>query len=324
MHRPARPFGLFSWTIRSLTSAGVLALSIAGCPPQLTTSDPTTPSGGGTTTGAKVALQDVRLWAYQIQGIEADGAVDALVASRYDLLVLEPTRTDRDNSGLDARGMVSRLHASSCSISSKTKLVIAYIDIGEAEDWRYYWTSSWVAPTEQQRGTPDFLIHPDPDGWSGNYPVAYWDTRWKNIIIYNSDSMLQQALDDGFDGIYMDWVEAYSDEAVAAAAQAAGVDPVEEMVKFIREIRDYARQQNPDFLIIPQNATELSELDDDYLGLIDAIGQEQIYFDGNADTIWADADSGDVRLPALETGEGYSTQFYEETLQPYLDAGKAG
>jgi cysteinyl-tRNA synthetase len=92
------------------------------------------------------------------------------------------------------------------------------------------------------------------------------------------------------------------------------------MVAFIGEIRDYARQRNPAFLIIPQNASELAALHPDYLGLIDAIGQEQIYFDGDAGSIWSDANSGDVRMPA--TGEGYSTQFYEQTLAPYLAAGK--
>ncbi|MCK4343168.1 MAG: endo alpha-1,4 polygalactosaminidase [Phycisphaerae bacterium] len=298
----------------------VLANAMVGCPSYTPVADSTPSDSTGTTTGTQVTLKGVRFWAYQLQGIEEEGAVAALVAARYDLLVLEPTRTDRDNADFDTRGMVQRLHSSPASRAGEFKLVVAYLDIGEAEDWRYYWQASWVAPTETQRGSPDLLICPDPDGWSGNYPVAYWDERWKNIIIYNADSMLQKALDDGFDGIYMDWVEAYSDEAVADAAQAAGVDSVEAMVEFISEIRDYARQQDPDFLIIPQNASELAELHDDYLGLIDAIGQEQIYFDGDADTIWADADSGDVRVPAA--GEGYSTQFYEETLAPYLAAGK--
>ncbi|MBU0641434.1 MAG: endo alpha-1,4 polygalactosaminidase [Planctomycetes bacterium] len=287
----------------------VVVLLVAGCPP--------TPGDAAST---MIALKDVRFWAYQIQGIENDGAIDALVNSAYDLLVLEPTNTDRDNPTFDAKSMVSRLHASSASVAGKTKLVVAYIDIGEAEDWRYYWQNDWVAPTESQLGTPDFMVRPDPDGWAGNYPVAFWDTRWKDILINNTNSMLQKALDDGFDGIYMDWVEAYSDTAVMAAAQAAGVDPIEEMVKFIREIRTYARNQNPNFLIIPQNASELAELDSGYLAIVDAIGQEQIYFDGDADTIWADTNSGDVRMPA--TGDGYSTAFYERTLQPFLDAGK--
>jgi cysteinyl-tRNA synthetase len=276
-------------------------------------------NGDGTVSG-RVALSEVRYWAYQIQGIENDGAVDALVDSHYDLLVLEPTRSDRDNADFDTANMVERLHASSSSYADRGKLVIAYVDIGEAEDWRYYWLPSWVAPTDGQVGDPDFLIRLDPDGWEGNYPVAFWDDRWKDIIIYDDNSMLNQVLDDGFDGIYMDWVEAYSDELVAAAAESADVDPVEEMVEFIREIRAYAQARNPNFLIIPQNASELAELHPDYLSLIDAIGQEQIYFDGDADTINADENSGDVRVPA--TGDGYSTQFYEETLEPFLDAGK--
>jgi cysteinyl-tRNA synthetase, unknown class len=268
----------------------------------------------------RVSLDDVRFWAYQINGLDSDGAVDALVASRYDLLVLEPTRTDRSSTEFDAAVMVKRLHASPASIGERTKLVVAYIDIGEAEDWRYYWTEDWVAPTDTERGTPDFMIHPDPDGWAGNFPVAFWDQRWKDIMIYNDDSMLQQALDDGFDGIYMDWVEAYSDTAIIEAAELAGVDPIAEMVNFIREIRDFARRQKPGFLIIPQNASELAETANGYLDLIDAIGQEQIYFDGDADTIWSDANSGDVRLPA--TGDGFSTEFYERTLEPFIAAGK--
>jgi cysteinyl-tRNA synthetase len=297
-----------------------LAATLPGCPPgeDDRTTDTTNPDDN--TPSSPMALHDVRYWAYQIQGLEEDGAVDALVNSRYDLLVLEPTRTEQGSADFDTRGMVSRLRASPSSRPGAGKLVIAYIDIAEAEDWRDYWQPDWVAPTPSRAGTPDFLVRPDPDGWAGDYPVAYWDQRWKNIIIFAGDSMLQQVLDDGFDGIYMDWVEAYSDEQVATAAAAASVDPVAAMVDFIREIRTHARQQDPAFLIIPQNASELAALNADYLGLIDAIGQEQVYFDGNPDTIWSDANSGDVRMPAA--GDGYSTQFYEETLQPYLAAGK--
>jgi hypothetical protein len=36
----------------------------------------------------------VAYWAYQIQDISAPGAVDSLAVSHYDMLVIEPTRTD--------------------------------------------------------------------------------------------------------------------------------------------------------------------------------------------------------------------------------------
>ena len=270
-------------------------------------------------------LAEVRFWAYQIGGLENDGAIEPLVQSRYDLLVLEPTRSDRENTDFDTAGMVDRLHESEGSTAGSRKLVAACIDIGEAEDWRIYWEEDWVAPTEEERGDPDFLVTVDPDGWSGNYPVAYWDDRWKEIMIYGEDSVLQQVLDDGFDGIYMDWVEAYSDEMVMAAAQAGDLDPAQEMIDFIREIREYARARNPQFAVIPQNAAEILEFGgEDYLELIDAIAQEQIFFDGNADTEWDDPDSGDHRVPDLEEGEdgGYSRAFYEGWLEEYLEAGK--
>jgi cysteinyl-tRNA synthetase len=272
-------------------------------------------------------LAGVRFWAYQIGGLENDGAIEPLVESRYDLYVLEPTRSDRENADFDTAGMVQRLHASEGSSPGRSKLAVAYIDIGEAEDWRTYWLADWVAPSGGERGNPDFLITADPDGWSGNYPVAYWDDRWKDIIIYGEDSVLQQVLDDGFDGIYMDWVEGYSDETVAAAAAADGLDPAEEMIQFIREIRDYARAQDPDFLIIPQNAAEILEVGGQgYLDLIDAIAQEQIYFDGDADTEWDAPRAGDVPVPEVcEEGDedcGYSREFYEGWLEQYRGAGK--
>jgi len=56
------------------------------------------------------------------------------------------------------------------------------------------------------------------------------------------------------------------------AADAAIVDPVEAMTAFIRAIRDCARRQDPDFLIIPHSASELALLHDDYLDRIHAIG----------------------------------------------------
>ena len=38
--------------------------------------------------------------------------------------------------------------------------------------------------------------------------------------------MMEGILDAGFDGIYLDWVEAYSDESVFELAADDGVDPV--------------------------------------------------------------------------------------------------
>jgi cysteinyl-tRNA synthetase len=282
----------------------------SGVPPKADT--------GATTPPSQNPLSKVKYWAYQIQGLDANGAVSKLVASKYDMLVLEPTRTDKGNSSFDSKGMVQQLHATKGKSGHK-RIVIAYIDVGEAENWRYYWKSWWTEPTEHAKGDPDFLIIPDPDGWADNFPVAYWDKRWKDIMIYNSDSMLQKLLDDGYDGIYMDWVEAFSNDAVAAEAKKQGKDPAVEMITFIGEIRAFARKQNPNFLVIAQNASELLDGHPEYLKEIDAIAQEQIYYDGDADVGWSSPSGCDKKVP--DTGSEYSAAFYNSYLKQYKQAG---
>jgi len=276
-------------------------------------------------------LNEIRFWGYQIQGLDSDGAVDALAESRYDLLVLEPTRTDDGSLDFDTAGMVSRLKATGAHDGVQAKLIIAYVDIGEAEDWRWYWDWSkesqetQMSPEEELPADwPDYIIARDPDGWVGNYPVAYWDSRWKDIIIYGRNqattadrdytSALDELLDDGFDGIYLDWVEGFENETVIAAAQAEGLDPAEEMVAFIAEIRDYARQRNPDFLVIQQNAAALIGEQPGLADHIDAIAQEGVWYDGVAGDDWDDVEGYFLNDQEL-TGE------YLDFLSQYLDAG---
>lgn len=267
--------------------------------------------------GDRQALLDaVTVWGYQIQDLWRDGAIDALAASDCQMLVLEPTRTVQGDEDFDTARMVRRLQTMP---GGGRRLVIAYVDIGEAEDYRTYWQMHWRAPTATRRGTPDFLITVDPDGWPGNYPVAYWDARWKQIVFSAEDSLLDMALDDGFDGIYMDWVGAYDDDAVIAAAEDEGLDPADEMITFIAELRQAARARDDSFLVIAQNAPDLVTGHPQYLQIIDAITQEDLHFSGEADTRWNDPASGDIRTP---DGPGeWTRQWLYSRLDVYLAAG---
>ncbi|MGD2039436.1 MAG: endo alpha-1,4 polygalactosaminidase [Anaerolineae bacterium] len=274
-------------------------------------------------------LQEVAYWAYQLQDLSAPGAVDALAASHYDLLVLEPTRTDwsSDDRQFDTAGMVARLRASRASDGVHRKRVLAYVDIGQAEDWRWYWTWSrdWDCRPPRPAGWPDYILSCDPDGWAGNYPVAYWDAGWKDVMIYglaggvlpdrNYQSALDEVLRDGFDGIYLDWVEGYEDEAVVTAAQAAGVDPATEMIALIGEIHAYATTRNPDFVVVQQNAAALLEGHPQLVDVIDAVAQEAVWFDGDATDDWNDPDGYDrPQDPDLTT-------YYLGHLANYQTAG---
>ncbi len=282
----------------------------------------------------EIASQDIagfqiRYWAYQIQDVAVPGAVDALADSRYDMLVLEPTRTDwsSDDRSFDTRAMVERLKQTKGSDGVQRKLIIAYIDIGEAEDWRWYWTWSkeWSQGEPLPADWPDYILTHDPDGWEGNYPVAYWDERWKDIIIYgeNQDSspygdynsVIDEVIKDGFDGVYLDWVEGYENDAVMAEAQRQGKDSAVEMIEFIQEMREYAEQRNPDFIIIQQNAAALIEGHPELFSSIDAIAQEGIWYDGDATDDWNDPDGYDF------VNDSSLVDYYLEYLDQYKAVG---
>ncbi len=245
-------------------------------------------------------LHAARHFMYQLQGLEEPGAVEALSTTHYDALVIEPSNTVQGSEDFDAKAMLDALRASADS-QGGNKLVLAYLDIGQAEDYRTYWQADWVAPTATQRGVPDFLITIDPSGWSGDYPVAFWDPRWQAIVVDNSDSLLHQAQNAGFDGIYMDWVEAYSNEQVALVALADGVDPAAAMVQFIGHLREVARQSDPQFLVLQQNAPELLHDATGLADVIDGLALEDIWFYGQADAPWGDPNGGD--FPQETTGD---------------------
>ena len=139
---------------------------------------------------------------YQIQDLDREGAVEALAASAYPLLVLEPGHNFSEYP-YDTGAI---LEALGTAPDGTERLLLAYIDIGQAEDYRDYWEDHWRAPTSREPGSPDFLITVDPDGWSGNYSVAFWRPEWKELWL-GPEGIVAVLAGMGFDGIYLDWVE---------------------------------------------------------------------------------------------------------------------
>lgn len=235
-------------------------------------------------TPSQELLADVSTWFYFLDTELDSGIVDKIATSQYDLVVLDFIPSEADNTDYPMADVVTRLHQ-----SAHPKLVLAYIDIGEAESYRTYWQPEW------RIGTPAWIVGDDPDGWEENYPVAFWYEEWRAIWL-DEEGYLQCIVDAGFDGVYMDWVEAYSDENVLAKAEEERVVALQEMITFISDITSFTRSQDPTFIIIGQNAAELAVYDE-YVALIDAIAQEQIWFDGGSD----DDPPGDCPLPRVES-----------------------
>lgn len=279
-------------------------------------------------------LDQIRYWAYQIQKLDTGDAVDQLAASRYDMLVVDPTVTT--NLDFSATNMVQKLKESKAFDDAHRKLVIAYIDIGQAEEWRWYWHGH---PVYEESNRPCSEIIPeiqiwapwvvacDPDGWAGNYPVAFWDPDWVEVVINGTqlgsnieevyfDSMLDEVIQDGFDGVYLDWVEAWEMAEVQDRAILEGKDAGVEMLNFIRSIKNYGLLFNPSFVVIQQNSSELINKVGalQLQGAVDAIAQEGVWWDGDAtDDEWNNTDGFDKPSGNVD--------YYLPRLRKYKNAG---
>lgn len=121
--------------------------------------------------------------------------IDAITATNYDALVMDLYFNDEEFSSSEITALKEKANGG-------TRLIICYMSIGEAEDYRYYWQSSWNS------NKPSWLDEENPN-WAGNYKVRYWEQDWKNVIYGNDSSYLKKILNAGFDGVYLDIIDAF-------------------------------------------------------------------------------------------------------------------
>ncbi len=122
--------------------------------------------------------------------------LSAVAATNYDLVIIDLFFSDIEQFSL------SDIVSIKSKANGGTRLVIAYMSIGEVEDYRYYWQSGWGP------GNPSWVASENPN-WPGNYKVRYWESEWQSIIYGNNDSYLKKILDAGFDGVYLDIIDAF-------------------------------------------------------------------------------------------------------------------
>lgn len=121
--------------------------------------------------------------------------INAISATNFDVILMdlffeetEFTSSEIDQLKLKANG--------------GQRLVLSYISIGSAEKYRYYWKNNWG------------LHHPlwlkrKYDGYDDEFWVKFWKKDWQDIIYGSDNSYMKKIINAGFDGAYLDNVEAY-------------------------------------------------------------------------------------------------------------------
>ncbi len=145
------------------------------------------------------ALGQVQNFLYLIDPEKFDTKADfiaAVAATNYDMLIMDLFFHDGEEFSTSE---IAQLKVKS---NGGWRMVVAYMSIGEAEDYRYYWQAEW------DDSRPDWMDGENPS-WPGNYKVRYWDSDWQDIIYGNDDSYLKKILDAGFDGVYLDIIDGF-------------------------------------------------------------------------------------------------------------------
>ncbi len=121
--------------------------------------------------------------------------INAVCATNYDALIMDLYLEDVTFTAAEIAQLKNKANGGK-------RVVICYMSIGEAEDYRYYWDASWNSTK------PSWIAAENPD-WPGNYKVQYWNADWQGIVYKNSDSYLSKILAAGFDGVYLDIIDAF-------------------------------------------------------------------------------------------------------------------
>ncbi len=121
--------------------------------------------------------------------------INAVIETNYDYVIIDLFYSGEEFTTTEIEALRQKANGG-------RRLLICYLSIGEAEDYRYYWQSNW------QVGNPSFIERENPN-WQGNYVVKYWEPEWQNIIFGNDNSYLKKILDAGFDGVYLDIIDAF-------------------------------------------------------------------------------------------------------------------
>lgn len=202
-------------------------------------------------------------WHYQLDRIEP--SLPTLALNTADLLII-----DHAKRGGKVRLTPEEVARLKVRPDGSRRLVISYMSIGEAEEFRYYWNPAW-------KTAPPPWLGEENCAWPQAHRVRFWLDSWKDIVFRGPDAFLKRIAEAGFDGVYLDRIDIYETFANERPTARA------EMVAFVAELAAAARALKPGFLIIAQNAEDLLDVRA-YRRAIDAIAKESLLYSGSGGT----------------------------------------
>jgi cysteinyl-tRNA synthetase, unknown class len=208
----------------------------------------------------RAAMSAVKNWAIQLRYLDRT----AVAAAPYDLVVID--HAPHPQKDVEIPFTAAEISPLKVKPDGTRRIVLAYLSAGEAERYRYYWQPAWDVSATR----PKWLGLENPR-WPGDYAVQFADPDWQSVIFGAPESFLDRIIRTGFDGVYLDRVDAFQDvEETDPGAEDA-------MSGFVQRLADHAHRSNPNFLVVMQNAEELVK-SKSLLARLDGIAKEDLQF----------------------------------------------
>ena len=145
-----------------------------------------------------VSLSDIKNFLYLPEstgfGREDEYAL-ALHGTNYDMLIVD---VFHGRTLLSKRAVETMKYK---KIGAK-RLVLARLNIGTAEAYRYYWKPGW------REGSPPWIGANYPSN-PDRYYVQFWKPEWQALISGGNRSYVFGILQQGYDGVLLDGLESY-------------------------------------------------------------------------------------------------------------------
>ena len=143
-------------------------------------------------------LSDAKNYLYLINPIDLRTKhmyLTAIAETNYDVIAIDLFYNERILTATEVAKLKTKANGGK-------RLIVSYINIGAAEKWRYYWKKNW------KLNNPIWLKKKYP-GYDDEFFVQFWHEDWKKIIYGSPNSYIKKIIDAGFDGAFLDNVEAY-------------------------------------------------------------------------------------------------------------------
>ena len=143
-------------------------------------------------------LSDAKNYLYLLSSsnyTDKQSYLNAIRNTNFDVVILDAFFEEELLSAAEVNSLKTK-------VDGGKRLVIAYISVGSAEKYRYYWKKNWGLHR------PAWLKK-KYDGYKDEIWVKYWHKDWKEIMYGNDDSYFKKIINSNFDGAFMDNVEAF-------------------------------------------------------------------------------------------------------------------